>query len=74
MLSIQGKIMVHAYLFAASIYACSAVALMCASLGSAASATEPILKLAGRWAGDGTVIPASGPTETFKCVIAGSEA
>jgi hypothetical protein len=68
-LSIQGKIMVHAYLFAASIYACSAVALMCASLGSAASATEPILKLAGRWAGDGTVIPASGPTETFKCVI-----
>ncbi|MFM9846905.1 MAG: hypothetical protein ACKVP3_07075 [Hyphomicrobiaceae bacterium] len=61
--------MVRAYLFAASIYASSTAALMGASVGSVASAGEPILNLAGRWAGDGTVIPASGPSETFKCVI-----
>jgi hypothetical protein len=60
--------MVSAYLFAASISVCSTAALMGASAG-AAGAGEPIMNLAGRWAGDGTVIPASGPSETFKCVI-----
>lgn len=58
-----------AYLFAASICAGSIATLMGATVGSVASAGEPILKLAGRWAGDGTMIPASGPSETFKCVI-----
>lgn len=28
-----------------------------------------ILALAGRWTGTGTMIPASGPSETFKCVV-----
>jgi hypothetical protein len=28
-----------------------------------------ILPLAGRWAGAGTMIPASGPSETFRCVV-----
>src|SRR6266849_1441417 len=28
-----------------------------------------ILALAGRWAGSGTLIPASGPSETFRCVV-----
>jgi hypothetical protein len=34
-------------------------------------ANEPnaILSLAGRWAGKGTMIPASGPSETFRCVV-----
>jgi hypothetical protein len=58
-----------AYLLAASIFASAAASLMGAGVGSVASAGEPIRNLAGRWAGDGTVIPASGPSETFKCVI-----
>jgi hypothetical protein len=28
-----------------------------------------ILALAGRWTGAGTMVPASGPTETFRCVV-----
>jgi hypothetical protein len=28
-----------------------------------------VLSLAGRWAGVGTMIPASGPSETFRCVV-----
>jgi hypothetical protein len=28
-----------------------------------------ILALAGRWAGAGTMVPASGPSETFRCVV-----
>jgi hypothetical protein len=28
-----------------------------------------ILPLAGRWAGGGTMIPASGPSERFRCVV-----
>jgi len=28
-----------------------------------------ILSLAGRWAGKGTMIPASGPSESFRCVV-----
>jgi hypothetical protein len=58
-----------AYLLAASIFASSAATLMSANLGSDAAAGEPIRNLAGRWAGDGTVVPASGPSERFKCVI-----
>lgn len=34
-----------------------------------AHAGEPIVKLAGRWAGQGVLTPPSGPTERFKCVI-----
>ncbi len=32
-------------------------------------APSPVLALAGRWAGLGTMTPASGPAEPFKCVI-----
>ena len=30
---------------------------------------DPISELAGRWAGFGTVQPAAGPSESFKCVV-----
>lgn len=39
------------------------VALANASTGDAVS------KLAGRWAGQGRMVPASGPVENFKCVV-----
>ena len=61
--------MVRAYVFAASVCVCSALSLLSGSVWSAANASEPIINLAGRWAGAGTVIPASGPAQTFKCVI-----
>ncbi len=57
--------MVRAYLLAASICAGSTTAFT----GLSANAGEPIRNLAGRWAGNGTVIPASGPSERFKCVF-----
>lgn len=52
----------------------SRVSLLALSLSGfqelpSARADEPIVKLAGRWAGQGVVTPASGPSETFKCVI-----
>lgn len=31
--------------------------------------SNAIQGLAGRWAGAGTLLPASGPTESFKCII-----
>ncbi len=34
-----------------------------------ASAPDSFAGLAGRWAGQGTVMPASGPAENFKCVV-----
>lgn len=34
-----------------------------------AETTSPILALAGRWAGTGTLVPISGPNESFKCVV-----
>jgi hypothetical protein len=34
-----------------------------------AEAGESIANLPGRWAGEGTIVPASGPSETFRCVI-----
>lgn len=61
--------MVRAYFLAAAICASSIATVTGASVGSVAIAGEPIINLAGRWAGDGTVVPASGPAETFKCVI-----
>lgn len=39
------------------------------AVGAHAQADEPIIKLAGRWAGQGVMTPASGPAESFKCVI-----
>jgi hypothetical protein len=45
-----------------------------ASLPTAGDAREPeaggaIAQLAGRWAGHGTVTPARGPSQPFKCVV-----
>ena len=34
-----------------------------------ASAPDAFASLAGRWAGNGIVTPASGPAENFKCVV-----
>jgi hypothetical protein len=34
-----------------------------------AETPSPILALAGRWAGTGTLVPISGPNESFKCVV-----
>ena len=34
-----------------------------------ASAPDSFAGLAGRWAGHGTVLPAAGPGEAFKCVV-----
>jgi len=34
-----------------------------------AAAGDAMTKLAGRWAGQGRVIPASGPVEDFRCVV-----
>jgi hypothetical protein len=47
--------------------------LVCATALSAepgpSSANEGIERLAGRWAGEGTMVQASGPDEQFRCVI-----
>jgi hypothetical protein len=51
--------------------------IVCASvlgtgtLGQIVEAQEgtSILSLSGRWAGGGTMIPASGPSERFRCVV-----
>lgn len=40
-----------------------------AILSAAAPGHEPITRLLGRWAGNGSVIPVSGPAEAFKCVV-----
>lgn len=36
---------------------------------AAAERADVVRSLAGRWAGTGTVVPTSGPSQTFKCVI-----
>ena len=36
---------------------------------SRANDSNSIVNLAGRWAGEGTMTPASGPNESFRCVI-----
>lgn len=45
---------------------------LCLSLATGAAQTNEttsILNLAGRWAGVGVLVPATGPNENFKCVI-----
>lgn len=37
--------------------------------GASAVDAHPIEKLAGRWAGDGTMVPGSGPKEKFRCIV-----
>lgn len=47
----------------------TALSVLAPDMASVARADEPIVRLAGRWAGQGVVTPASGPTESFKCII-----
>jgi hypothetical protein len=47
----------------------AALAAVCLVQAALAQDANTILALAGRWAGDGTLTPASGPAEPFKCVI-----
>jgi hypothetical protein len=52
--------------------AASFVALAAVETGPALSDALPsdaVLSLAGRWSGSGTLTPATGPAEDFKCVI-----
>jgi hypothetical protein len=56
-----------------SVYAAICLALLLpaeAAQGQAANAQDanPIVALAGRWAGTATLVPASGPNELFRCV------
>jgi len=46
-------------------------ALLAAMLGNGALAqsSDPILALAGRWAGSALLVPASGPNQTYTCVV-----
>src|SRR5262249_32664004 len=37
--------------------------------GASAGAADPIGKLAGRWTGDGTMVPTYGRNEQFHCII-----
>ncbi len=59
--------MVHSFLVAIS--GLTLGLLSPAALSTFAKAGEPIVNLSGRWAGNGTMTPAAGPSETFKCVI-----
>jgi hypothetical protein len=48
-----------------------AVSMLAGSMlgsGSLAQTADPILALAGRWAGNAILVPASGPNETYNCV------
>jgi hypothetical protein len=56
----------------AGFVALAAMATIAAGLGTAgATASGPGLigKLAGRWAGDGTMVPTYGPNEQFRCIM-----
>lgn len=44
----------------------AAVLVLC---GASAVGAHPIEKLAGRWAGGGTMVPGSGPKEQFRCIV-----
>lgn len=37
--------------------------------GALAQSSDPILALAGRWAGSALLVPASGPNQTYTCVV-----
>jgi hypothetical protein len=50
----------RAFLLAAALAAAGAVG---------AAAAQPFEKLAGLWAGDGTLVPGSGPKEPFRCNV-----
>jgi hypothetical protein len=63
--------MVRASVRAACVLLAAAAMLAIEPSGSGASAGggDPIGKLAGRWAGDGTMVPTSGRNERFRCIV-----
>lgn len=48
---------------------CSIVAPATAAAPDGSTAAQPLTYLSGRWAGEANVVPASGPSEAFKCVV-----
>ncbi|HEU0060230.1 MAG TPA: hypothetical protein VFR19_10165 [Hyphomicrobiaceae bacterium] len=49
--------------------ALSALAAAMLGNGALAQSSDPILALAGRWAGSALLVPASGPNQTYTCVV-----
>ena len=54
---------------AGSVAACALSLLVMGQPSLYAQETGALLHLAGRWSGQGTVTPASGPSESFRCII-----
>ncbi len=57
------------YLVAASACAVLVSSFVAPSGDAAAPISDPIAGLAGRWSGQGMIIPARGARESFKCVV-----
>jgi hypothetical protein len=57
--------------FFRTLFASSILVFACGILhhNVVAQESNSVLSLAGRWAGVGTMIPASGPSEIFRCVV-----
>ena len=45
------------------------VAILVGAAAAGANGPSPVAKLAGRWAGDGTLVPTYGRNEAFRCII-----
>jgi hypothetical protein len=56
------------YLVVATLFM-SSLAASAPEPGPLAQDANPIMALGGRWAGMATMTPASGPNETFRCVV-----
>lgn len=59
----------RAYVGTSLAFAASVAALGLASGLCRANDSGSFVQLAGRWAGEGTLIPTRGPNESFRCVI-----
>ena len=57
--------------FFATLVACtlSLLAIGTSTGGALAQTTDPIMALAGRWAGMATLVPESGPNQAYNCVV-----
>ncbi|MGE0629515.1 MAG: hypothetical protein AB7O43_17025 [Hyphomicrobiaceae bacterium] len=53
----------------ASVAAATVIVAIAAGTVTASAPTSPLAQLAGRWAGPGVVVPYSGRSENFKCVV-----
>lgn len=52
-----------------SLCAVTVAAPLLAAAPAASPTTNALAHLAGRWSGEASVVPASGPSEAFKCVV-----